>query len=382
MSDKGYVYVLVNPSMEGYVKIGKTKRKPEVRVQELSQATGVPTPFILAYAACVNDCGHAETYLHTFFETKGKRVSGNREFFDVTTTEAIDAIHQYQNEFGIAVDNGDIEDDTVEDNEHPGLAISLQADRYYQGIGETLQDYKEAFSLYQQASKLGYSEATRQIARMYLFGESVIADKETALDYFKLSLKQGEFRCYGDMANIYFHREHLDNALKCVDLYMKNVEEISPWFVLDYISEMYSRNLPIGYMNNLKLMKEEILIAQKKKILTIREINPNANVVISKMLKIEEYMEYIFATSEDEDILGGIDYSAMMWKKQKEQEEQKKQEELEEQKKFKEKQKMMVGMIVSSINFYMHGKFPKECKLINTFGIQRYITIQEMMNSR
>ena len=50
MSDKGYVYVLVNPSMEGYVKIGKTKRKPEVRVQELSQATGVPTPFILAYA--------------------------------------------------------------------------------------------------------------------------------------------------------------------------------------------------------------------------------------------------------------------------------------------------------------------------------------------
>ena len=44
----GWVYVLTNPAMPGLVKIGLTSRNPQVRAAELTQATGVPAPFVIA----------------------------------------------------------------------------------------------------------------------------------------------------------------------------------------------------------------------------------------------------------------------------------------------------------------------------------------------
>src|SRR5688572_6679317 len=52
----GYLYVLINPSLPGLVKIGKTNRDPEQRAAELSAATGVPTPFVLVYDAFFQNC--------------------------------------------------------------------------------------------------------------------------------------------------------------------------------------------------------------------------------------------------------------------------------------------------------------------------------------
>ena len=42
---KGYVYLLTNEAMPGYVKIGFTERTVEERIEELSKPTGVPMPF-------------------------------------------------------------------------------------------------------------------------------------------------------------------------------------------------------------------------------------------------------------------------------------------------------------------------------------------------
>ena len=86
---------MVNPSLPNLVKIGKTTREPNERAKELSLATGVPTPFILVYYKPFKDCHLAETVIHHFFEEKGTRVNGNREFFQVSTTEAIDIINLY-----------------------------------------------------------------------------------------------------------------------------------------------------------------------------------------------------------------------------------------------------------------------------------------------
>lgn len=41
MNDTGLVYVLINPSMEGLIKVGKTTRNPKERADELSKVTGV-----------------------------------------------------------------------------------------------------------------------------------------------------------------------------------------------------------------------------------------------------------------------------------------------------------------------------------------------------
>ena len=45
----GYVYILVNDSMPGLIKIGKTARNSLARAKDLSSSTGVPTPFKVAF---------------------------------------------------------------------------------------------------------------------------------------------------------------------------------------------------------------------------------------------------------------------------------------------------------------------------------------------
>lgn len=85
----GYIYVMINPSLEGMVKIGKTKRDPNERVKELSSATGVPTPFILVFYKPFRNCDSAEKAIHHILEEKGCRINDNREFFNISSTEAI-----------------------------------------------------------------------------------------------------------------------------------------------------------------------------------------------------------------------------------------------------------------------------------------------------
>lgn len=88
----GYLYVLVNPSMEGMVKVGKTTRDPALRARELGAATGVPTPFLLVFELFFGDCDKAEEYVHDALEARGHRVAGNREFFRATPSETIDVV--------------------------------------------------------------------------------------------------------------------------------------------------------------------------------------------------------------------------------------------------------------------------------------------------
>ena len=80
MSDPGYIYVLINPSMQGLVKIGKTTREPSDRAKELSAVTGIPTTFILVFDQYFDDCSRAEEYIHSLLERKNYRVSSNKEF--------------------------------------------------------------------------------------------------------------------------------------------------------------------------------------------------------------------------------------------------------------------------------------------------------------
>ena len=89
---RGYIYILLNAAMPGYLKIGKTERSPENRAKELSCVTGVPSPFVVAYEILVRDCHEVERVLHE--KLAKHRVSGQREFFSVPLKDAISLVSE------------------------------------------------------------------------------------------------------------------------------------------------------------------------------------------------------------------------------------------------------------------------------------------------
>ena len=76
---EGFVYILTNAAMPGYIKIGLTQQDDvATRVKQLDN-TSLPLPFECYFAARVPDCAKVERTLHFVFGEK--RARGNREFF-------------------------------------------------------------------------------------------------------------------------------------------------------------------------------------------------------------------------------------------------------------------------------------------------------------
>jgi len=83
---KGFIYLAVNESMPGLVKIGRSMNHPEYRMLDLA-STGVPTPFMCAYLALIESHETAEAKLHQLFSKQ--RINKNREFFKVPAADVI-----------------------------------------------------------------------------------------------------------------------------------------------------------------------------------------------------------------------------------------------------------------------------------------------------
>jgi hypothetical protein len=86
---QNWIYVLVNSSIPGMVKVGRTTRRPTDRAAELSGATGVATPFVLAFEQEFSDSVQAEELIHAELDRRGLRVAANREFFRGSPAEIV-----------------------------------------------------------------------------------------------------------------------------------------------------------------------------------------------------------------------------------------------------------------------------------------------------
>lgn len=82
----GAIYVVTNPRMPSLVKIGCTARPIQDRVAELSNATGVPEPFVLEAWFFSGDPQGDESRIHR--ELASFRLEG-REFFEVPIETAV-----------------------------------------------------------------------------------------------------------------------------------------------------------------------------------------------------------------------------------------------------------------------------------------------------
>lgn len=93
-NNQGIVYLLINPAMPGFVKIGSTTNESvTIRMSQL-YTTGVPFPFECVYAAKVSNVVTVEKALHTAFGPN--RVNVKREFFDIEASQAIAIIKLLQ----------------------------------------------------------------------------------------------------------------------------------------------------------------------------------------------------------------------------------------------------------------------------------------------
>ncbi len=248
MKEPGHIYILVNPSIEGFVKIGKTTREPELRAKELSQATGVATPFYVAYSIAVADCHSAEAYVHAVLEHNGFRKSENREFFQMPLQTAIEALLAAQNELAGVTEAREPQETTTGEPEcigrseeegaeraveHPGCALLEQPKVAYYGVGDEIQDKQEALRLLHQAKALDFPAAFsslawhyRQEAEKALVLERnrarALAMHDRALGILREGAQMGHARCYVLMADMYLNGLTNDcmeadpgNAAKC-----------------------------------------------------------------------------------------------------------------------------------------------------------------------
>lgn len=90
--NNGFIYVLINESFKGLIKIGKTTVSSVERARQLSNSTGVPTPFKVAYEIYSEDCNGLEKEIH--LELHDFRVNPNREFFNYPLNKAIELIQR------------------------------------------------------------------------------------------------------------------------------------------------------------------------------------------------------------------------------------------------------------------------------------------------
>lgn len=93
MKNKGYVYVLTNPSFrDDWVKIGKSKRIPEVRSRELYN-TAVPLPYEVFATLYTIKYNEAEKMIHKMIDRiSDLRINKSREFFNISPEDAYDIL--------------------------------------------------------------------------------------------------------------------------------------------------------------------------------------------------------------------------------------------------------------------------------------------------
>lgn len=95
MKEKGYVYILVNPSFQlDWIKIGQTEDL-EQRIKTLSNKTCLPLPYH-EYASCKTaKYKELEKYIHDVLTNIAKlRVAPNREFFQLPPSIAANLLEQ------------------------------------------------------------------------------------------------------------------------------------------------------------------------------------------------------------------------------------------------------------------------------------------------
>lgn len=138
MAEKGYVYVLINPSFkDNWVKIGKSKRLPEVRGRELYN-TAVPLPYEIYATLQTSKYNEAEKMIHRSIDRiSDLRINKKREFFNIAPEDAYEILFDIKELLGdeaileLKGDNIEIESKDLQGSKRK---VSQRFDFYSKGL--------------------------------------------------------------------------------------------------------------------------------------------------------------------------------------------------------------------------------------------------------
>ena len=213
---KGWVYVLINPSMQGLFKVGYTYRDAEERAIELSANTGVPTPFVVVFKyECTNPI-QVEKLVHDFLSAKSKRISDKREFFEGDPSIAIEQIIRLSSEMT------DSETNEIEEPLRPAwFEFEQKGIAYMQGKGQIKDENKGKFLL-EKADKLGSPSA---LLLSVVLQPNWYEKKSNKTILLELRDKGNSDACYYLAYYEYSQLEYLSNAFKLLYEYFEGSDE-------------------------------------------------------------------------------------------------------------------------------------------------------------
>jgi hypothetical protein len=211
--EQGWVYVLVNSSIPNMAKVGRTTHAPAQRAAELSAATGVATPFVLAFDQPFENCVEAERRVHGELDRRGLRVAPNREFFRGAPSEIIKVVIEVAEQIGPAAPTGP----------NPcAERLRLAAEGALFGEGDILQDTGEALRLYKLASARGSLLAFERMGQIYTALYLAKPDRprrRRSMMALKEGARRGNYYCYCEMAVIFAADHHIANFVKAWNLF-------------------------------------------------------------------------------------------------------------------------------------------------------------------
>jgi len=257
---RGFVYVLVNSSIPGLVKIGCTTRPPAERAAEISCATGVAMPFILAYEQEFAECELAERDTHLELDRQGLRVAANREFFRCTPGVAIRTMQ------ALTPSASSDSLKTSSSPPHDMQSLIEEGDHFYYGEGDHLQDVPEAMRLYRQAARLGSGLAEEKLgailAREAGQHRSRLLQRR-AIQHFKAGARLNNGYCWLELALLYGRENHERNCGKAFGLFIQAMpDRQDPRFIngcCRYVATCYERHWAPTYLNILRTAADAVL---------------------------------------------------------------------------------------------------------------------------
>ena len=204
----GWVYILINPSMEGLFKVGKTERTVDERVKELSSGTAVATPYLVAFKKEFSNCGEAEKLTHQYLEELDRRVSKNREFFNGEISDAINFLVSLDTDMGKSLVISE-----SQDKDEPWEVYFEKGEALEYGFGDEFEDKVEAIEYYKKAYKLGCPYSPLKLYEL-TFDDLDSSNERLAILKEGVRRKEEAYMCLHWIRSIYESRDEYFNAMK------------------------------------------------------------------------------------------------------------------------------------------------------------------------